>query len=134
MNIPSCCLIIWVLLAMNVSTKFPSREFMLEFAVRFMSESLLPLLSFTIYSTDCSDNFNFKLQETPKLQCDEVPKVECLDISVQKCSEVPVKTCQNKPKIICTVVSKEVPKDLFDRKCTTQEKNVCYPITKQVIS
>ena len=48
------------------------------------------------------------------------------------CSEVPIQDCQQKPRRVCSLVPSIETKEVSDRQCTTSQRNVCQPISKQV--
>merc|ERR1711939_53961 len=48
------------------------------------------------------------------------------------CSEVPVQDYQQKPRRVCSLVPSILTKEVSDRQCTTSQRNVCQPISKQV--
>merc|ERR1712029_1321381 len=61
-----------------------------------------------------------------------VPKVDCQMLSRQSCSEVPSRNYQQKPRCVCSLVPKILSKEVSDHQCSTHQRNVCQPISKQV--
>merc|ERR1712137_653443 len=54
------------------------------------------------------------------------------DLNRRSCSEVPVQDCQQKARRVCSLVPSIETKEVSDRQCTTSQRSVCQPISKQV--
>merc|ERR1712243_138161 len=48
------------------------------------------------------------------------------------CSEVPVQDCQQKARRVCSLIPSIETREISDRQCSTHQRNVCQPISKQV--
>ena len=72
------------------------------------------------------------LKDEPELRCTQVPKPNCQELNRQSCQQVPVKDCQPRSRRVCSLVPTTSTKEIFDRKCTDNFRQVCNPVPKQV--
>ena len=127
-------LLLHIMHTQNLTTLSDELNLILQFGFKLASFFLILLClsrsSIYFLSSEPHDISYYK--DEPELRCVQVPRVNCQELNRQSCQQVPVKDCQPKSRRVCSLVPTTSTKEVNDRKCTDNFRQVCNPVPKQV--